>query len=94
MSYGGHDDDHHHDHQHSHWGPHDWNHGHGGAPHNSWAPIMLAFGASIFLLGFTKVFTQTWDDNADIWTYAIHSSQIGLLIAGLAIFFAGLTVFW
>jgi len=93
MSYGGHDD-HHHDHQHSHWGPHDWNHGHGGAPHNSWAPIMIAFGSSIFLLGFTKVFTQTWDDEADLWTYAIHSSQIGLLIAGLAIFCAGLTVFW
>ncbi len=93
MSYGG-DDDHHHDHQHSHWGPHDWTHGHGGAPHNSWAPLMLAFGASFFLLGFTKVFTQTWDDNADIWTYAIHSSEVGLLIAGLAIFFAGITVFW
>ncbi len=93
MSYGGHDD-HHHEHQHSHWGPHDWDHGHGGAPHNSWAPIMLAFGASIFLLGFTKVFTQTWNNDANIWTYAIHSSQIGLLIAGLAIFFAGLTVFW
>ena len=93
MSYGGHDDDHH-DHQHSHWGPHDWTHGHGGAPHNSWAPLMLAFGASFFLLGFTKVFTQTWDDGADIWTYAIHSSEIGLLIAGLAIFFAGITVFW
>ena len=93
MSYGGHDD-HHHDHQHSHWGPHDWNHGHGGAPHNSWAPIMIAFGSSMFLLGFTKVFTQTWDDEADLWTYAIHSSQIGLLIAGLAIFSAGLTVFW
>ena len=93
MSYGGHDD-HHHDHQHSHWGPHDWNHGHGGAPHNSWAPIMIAFGSSLFLLGFTKVFTQTWDDEADLWTYAIHSSQIGLLIAGLAIFSAGLTVFW
>ncbi len=93
MSYGGHDDDHH-DHQHSHWGPHDWTHGHGGAPHNSWAPLMLAFGASFFLLGFTKVFTQSWDDNADIWTYAIHSSEIGLLIAGLAIFFAGITVFW
>ena len=93
MSYGGHDD-HHHDHQHSHWGPHDWAHGHGGAPHNSWAPIMIAFGSSIFLLGFTKVFTQTWDSEASIWTYAIHSSQLGLLIAGLAIFTAGLTVFW
>ena len=93
MSYGGHDDDHH-DHQHSHWGPHDWTHGHGGAPHNSWAPLMLAFGSSFFLLGFTKVFTQSWDDNADIWTYAIHSSEVGLLIAGLAIFFAGITVFW
>ena len=93
MSYGGHDDDHH-DHQHSHWGPHDWTHGHGGPPHNSWAPLMLAFGASFFLLGFTKVFAQSWDDNADIWTYAIHSSEVGLLIAGLAIFFAGITVFW
>lgn len=93
MSYGGHDD-HDHEHQHSHWGPHDWTHGHGGPPHNSWAPLMLAFGASFFLLGFTKVFTQSWDDNADIWTYAIHSSEIGLLIAGLAIFFAGITVFW
>ncbi len=92
MSYGGHDD--HHDHQHSHWGPHDWTHGHGGPPHNSWAPIMLAFGSSFFLLGWTKVFTQTWDDNADVWTYAIHSSELGLLIAGLAIFTAGLTVFW
>jgi len=94
MSYGGHDDDHHHEHQHSHWGPHDWTHGHGGAPHNSWGPIMLAFGASFFLLGFTKVFTQTWDEDASIWTYAVHSSEVGLLIAGLAIFFAGLTVFW
>ncbi|HJM67275.1 MAG TPA: cytochrome c oxidase subunit 3 [Candidatus Thalassarchaeaceae archaeon] len=93
MSYGEHDDHHDH-HQHSHWGPHDWTHGHGGAPHNSWAPLMMAFGASFFLLGFTKVFTQTWDDGADIWTYAIHSSQIGILIAGLAIFFAGITVFW
>jgi len=55
---------------------------------------MLAFGASFFLLGWTKVFTQTWDDNADVWTYAIHSSELGLLIAGLAIFTAGLTVFW
>jgi len=93
MSYGEHDEHHDH-HQHSHWGPHDWTHGHGGAPHNSWAPLMMAFGASFFLLGFTKVFTQTWDDGADIWTYAIHSSQIGILIAGLAIFFAGITVFW
>ena len=55
---------------------------------------MLAFGSSFFLLGWTKVFTQTWDDNADVWTYAIHSSELGLLIAGLAIFTAGLTVFW
>ena len=55
---------------------------------------MIAFGSSLFLLGFTKVFTQTWDDEADLWTYAIHSSQIGLLIAGLAIFSAGITVFW
>ena len=94
MSYGGHGDHDDHHHQHSHWGPHDWTEGHGGAPHNSWGPIMLAFGSSFFLLGFTKVFTQTWDDTADVWDYAIHSSQVGLLIAGLAIFTAGVTVFW
>ena len=87
MSYDSHHGDHH-DHP-SPFGPHDWSHG---APHNSWAPIMMAFGSSIFLLGFTKVFTQTWE--GDAWSYAINSAQFGLLIAGLAIFTAGLYVFW
>jgi len=61
-------------------------------PHNSWAPILMAFGASFFLLGFTKVFTQTWE--GDAWSYAIHSGEVWGLIAGLAIFFAGIVVFW
>ena len=67
MSYGHDDHDHGHHHQDSHWGPHDWefDYGHGvvgGAPHNSWAPIMIALGSSLFLLGYTKVFTQSWND--------------------------------
>ncbi|MEE2812264.1 MAG: cytochrome c oxidase subunit 3 [Candidatus Thermoplasmatota archaeon] len=78
MSYG--HDDHHDDH-------HGWH-----TPHNSWAPILLAFGSSFFLLGFTKVFTQSWDGGA--WEYAINTGEIWGMIAGLAIFFAGLGVFW
>ena len=53
MSYGHDDHDHGHHHQDSHWGPHDWefDYGHGvvgGAPHNSWAPIMIALGSRLF----------------------------------------------
>ena len=33
-----HEDDHYGDHHGSAWGPHDWGHG---APHNSWAPIIM-----------------------------------------------------
>ena len=99
MSYGHDDHDHGHHHQDSHWGPHDWefDYGHGvvgGAPHNSWAPIMIALGSSLFLLGFTKVFTQSWNDAGNVWDYAIHSSQIGMLIVGLAVMFAGFFVWW
>ena len=53
MSYGHDDHDHGHHHQDSHWGPHDWefDYGHGvvgGAPHNSWAPIMIALDQACF----------------------------------------------
>ena len=99
MSYGHDDHEHGHHHQDSHWGPHDWefDYGHGvigGAPHNSWAPIMIALGSSLFLLGFTKVFTQSWNDAHNVWDYAIHSSQIGTLIVGLSVMFAGFFVWW
>jgi len=80
LSYGQHD--HHDDH-------HGWH-----TPHNSWAPILIAFGSSIFLLGFSKVFTQSWDDDGGLWEYAIHTGEIWLLITGLAIFFSGIFVFW
>ena len=55
---------------------------------------MIALGSSLFLLGFTKVFTQSWNDAGDVWDYAIHSSQIGMLIVGLAVMFAGFFVWW
>ena len=43
-------DDHHHP---SAWGPHDWSHG---APHNSWAPIIMSVGFAIFLFALAEVF--------------------------------------
>lgn len=79
MSYGK-QDDHHDEH-------HGWH-----TPHNSWAPILLAFGSSFFLLGFAKVFTQTWENDA--WSYAIHTGEIWVMISGLAVFFAGIMIFW
>ena len=38
-----------------HHGPHDWSHG---APHNSWAPLIMSIGAGLFLFGFAKTFTM------------------------------------
>ena len=43
----------HDEHHPSPWGPHDWDHG---APHNSFAPIILAIGVGIFLLMFGGLF--------------------------------------
>jgi cytochrome c oxidase subunit I+III len=56
---------------------------------------MMAFGSSIFLLGFAKVFTQSWNDTGDgFWEYAVNVGEVWLLITGLAIFFAGIIIFW
>ena len=35
------------------WGPHDWGHG---APHNSYAPLVMSIGVGIFLLTFGGLF--------------------------------------
>ena len=45
----GHDDDHP-----SPWGPHDWGHG---APHNSYAPLILSIGCGMFLLMIGGLFS-------------------------------------
>ena len=44
----------HDDHHPSPWGPHDWGHG---APHNSFAPLILAIGVGLLLLMFGGLFS-------------------------------------
>ena len=44
------DDHHHHP---SAWGPHDWSHG---APHNSWAPIIMSGGFALFLFALAAAY--------------------------------------
>ena len=47
-------DDYGHDDHPSPWGPHDWGHG---APHNSYAPLILSIGSGLFLLMLGGLFT-------------------------------------
>jgi cytochrome c oxidase subunit I+III len=70
-----------------HHGPHDWSHG---APHNSWAPIVISIGSGVFLFFFAKAFTMNEGMNG----YIYDSAPLPLAIAGLAIIFAGLISWW
>ena len=72
-------DEHHHP---SAWGPHDWGHG---APHNSWSPLIMSIGFAVFLFSLAGVFE---------WGEFMDASYIGIVIAGLAIVFFGLSVWW
>ena len=63
-------------------------------PHNSWAPILIAFGSSIFLMWFAKVFTQAWSIEEDAWEYAVNTGELWGVFAGLGVFMAGVVVFW
>jgi len=84
MSDYGHDD--HHDHP-SAWGPHDWSHG---APHNSWAPLIMSLGIGVFLFSFAATFVMN-----DTMTDTIYNgSSLPLVFVGLAITMAGLMVWW
>ena len=70
------------DHHPSGWGPHDWGHG---APHNSWSPLIMSIGIGVFLFSVAGVYE---------WGEFIDAGYIGVSIAGLAIVFIGLTVWW
>ena len=78
MSADYHDDPHHP----SAWGPHDWHHG---APHNSWAPIIMSGGAAIFLFALADAFQ--WGGFAGLW-------KVPLVFAGLAVMGIALIVWW
>ena len=73
--------DYHDDHP-SAWGPHDWHHG---APHNSWAPIILSCGFAIFLFTLAGAFQ---------WGEFVNAGYIPLVFGGLAVVAIGLVVWW
>tara|TARA_B110000967_G_scaffold49715_1_gene50747 strand:+ start:26153 stop:27319 length:1167 start_codon:yes stop_codon:yes gene_type:complete len=73
------DDDHEHQ---SAWGPHDWSRG---APHNSWAPIIMSIGIGIFLYTLASVYS---------WGEMVDSSSIPLIFLGLTISFFGMIIWW
>ena len=72
----GHDEDHP-----SPWGPHDWGHG---APHNSFAPLILAIGVGIFLLMFGNLFAFGEYD----------SGYLPMVFVGLAVIASSFIVWW
>lgn len=82
MSY---DDDH--EHHGSAWGPHDWEHG---APHNSWAPIIVSLGVGVFLFGLGSTFVM--NEAMDNTIY--HAGSLPIVLVGFAITISGFLVWW
>ncbi len=72
-----HGDDHHYGHHGNGWGPHDWEHG---APHNSWAPIIMSFGITIFLFGFASTFVMNDDLNDTVF----NGNYLPMVLVGFA----------
>ncbi len=71
----------HDEHHPSPWGPHDWDQG---APHNSFAPIILAIGVGIFLLMFGGLFAFGEYD----------PSYLPMVFVGLAVIASAFIVWW
>jgi len=74
------------DHYPSGFGPHDWSHG---APHNSWAPLILSAGFCVFLFSFAKLFVF-----GDIAATDDITSALAGVVLGLVIISTGLYVWW
>ena len=71
-----------HDHHPSPWGPHDWSHG---APHNSFAPLVMSVGFGVFLYSFANVFVM--GDLANLG--AMAGVMLGLIIVTM-----GMIIWW
>ncbi|MBT4058920.1 MAG: heme-copper oxidase subunit III [Euryarchaeota archaeon] len=69
------------------WGPHDWEHG---APHNSWAPIIMSLGIGVFLFSFASTFAM----NESMNNYVFSAGSLPMVFVGFAIISAGLLVWW
>ena len=72
----------HDDHHASAWGPHDWHHG---APHNSWAPIIMSAGFAIFL--FTLGGAYEWGE-------FVSTSYALMIFVSLAVIGLGILIWW
>ena len=73
------DDHHHHP---SAWGPHDWSHG---APHNSWAPIIMSGGFALFLFALAAAYE---------WGEFMGWYNVPMVFASLGVIALGLFVWW
>jgi len=71
--------EHGHEHHIEPWGPHDWSHG---APHNSFAPLVMSVGFGVFLYAFANIFVM--GELADIG--ALSGVMLGLIIITMGIF--------
>ena len=69
------------EHHPSPWGPHDWDQG---APHNSFAPLILAIGVGIFLLMFGRLFAFGEYD----------PSYLPMVFVGFAVIASAFIVWW
>ena len=74
------------DHHPSGFGPHDWSHG---APHNSWAPLIMSIGFGAFLFSFANLFV--FGDIAD--TSDITGALLGICV-GFVFIGIGLSIWW
>ncbi|DAC24430.1 MAG TPA: hypothetical protein HA330_06565, partial [Candidatus Thalassarchaeaceae archaeon] len=76
------DHDHDYDHHPSPWGPHDWSHG---APHNSFAPLVMSIGIGIFLYALASVFVGGEVANLG----ALSGVMLGIIVITI-----GLLIWW
>jgi cytochrome c oxidase subunit I+III len=70
-----------------HDGPYDWKHG---APHNSFAPLLISIGVGMFLFFFAGSFTMNDAQN----DFNFTPTNLPLAFVGLGVIFAGLIAWW
>ena len=76
-----------HDHHPSPLGPHDWSHG---APHNSYAPIVMSIGIGLFLFVLAGMFDYDLELSEHVYTgHGLLWLFVAIIITGL-----GLLIWW
>ena len=76
-----------HDHHPSPFGPHDWSHG---APHNSYAPLVMSIGIGLFLFVFAGMFDYDLQLSEHVYTgHGLLLMFVAIVITGF-----GLLIWW